>query len=307
MSAPKAICRGRVVIILAHSLVVAPANAQEQVAIERISISINSALEQDARVIGELRLPNSNPEQLPAVVIVNSSPGFDGRSAFYADALNLAGIATLEIDMFQGKGLPASPRRNLPHVYQTLDYLSRHPRIDANRIGIMGFSWGGNVSVLASSDELARQYSRGELRFAAHLGLYPACSKHYALVADKPGKWTELEPTVYRRITGSPVRILAAGKNDYDSRDREVCAKFIAALPVEVQRHFSLTVYPEATFGWDSRFSSATYDASAKEGKGGIVDVIANAVIATQSQQSAVAYFRRYLERDRTIDEPRGK
>ena len=82
MSAPKAICRGRVVIILAHSLVVAPANAQEQVAIERISISINSALEQDARVIGELRLPNSNPEQLPAVVIVNSSPGFDGRGAF---------------------------------------------------------------------------------------------------------------------------------------------------------------------------------------------------------------------------------
>jgi dienelactone hydrolase len=307
MSARKAICRGPVVIILAHALVVAPANAQDQLSIERISLSINSAFEQYARVIGELRLPNSNPEQLPAVVIVNSSPGFDGRGAFYADALNLAGIATLEIDMFQGKGLPASLRHNLPHVYQTLDYLSRHPRIDANRIGIMGFSWGGNVSVLASSDELARQYSRGELRFAAHLALYPACSKHYALVADKPGKWKGLKPTVYRRLTGGPVRILAAGKNDYDSRDREVCAKFIAALPAEVQRHFSLTVYPEATFGWDSRFGSTTYDANAKEGKGGIVEVIANAVVATQSQQSAVAYFSRYLEFDRTIDEPRDK
>jgi len=306
MSARKAICRGLVVIILAH-IVVAHANAQDQLSIERISLSINSAFEQDARVIGELRLPNSNPEQLPTVVIVNSAPGFDGRGAFYADALNRAGIATLEIDMFQGKGLPASLRRNLPHVYQTLDYLSRHPRIDANRIGIMGFSWGGNVSVLASSDELARQYSRGELRFAAHLGLYPACSKHYALVADKPGKWKELKPTVYQRITGSPVRILAAGKNDYDNRDREVCAKFIAALPVEVQGHFSLTVYPEATFGWDSRFSSATYDASANEGKGGIVDVIADADMATESRQSAVAYFSRYLKLDRTIDEPRGK
>ena len=294
-------------ILLAHALVVAPVNAQDQLSIERISLSINSAFEQHARVIGELRLPNSNPEQLPAVVIVNSSPGFDGRGVFYADALNLAGIATLEMDMFQGKGVPASLRHNLPHVYQTLDYLSRHPRIDANRIGIMGFSWGGNVSMLASSDELARQYSRGELRFAAHLALYPACSKHYALVADRPWKWAGLKPTVYRRITGSPVRILAAGKNDYDSRDREVCAKFIAALPAAVQRHFSLTVYPEATFGWDSRFSSATYDANAKEGKGGIVDVVANAVIATQSQQSAVAYFRQYLELDRTIDEPRGK
>jgi dienelactone hydrolase len=307
MSARKAICQRLVVIILAYALVVAPAIAQDQVSIERISLAINSAFDQNARVIGELRLPDSNPEQLPAVVIVNSSPGFDGRGAFYADALNLAGIATLEIDMFQGKGLPASLRHNLPHVYQTLDYLSRHPRIDANRVGIMGFSWGGNVSVLASSDELARQYSRGELRFAAHLGLYPACSKHYALVADKPGKWKELKPNVYRRITGRPVRMLAAGKNDYDNRDREACARFIAALPAEVQRHFSLTVYSEATFGWDSRFSSATYDANAKEGKGGIVDVIADAVIATASQQSTVAYFRRYLAIDRTIDEPRSK
>ena len=151
MSARKTICQDSVVIILAHALVVPPTNAQDQLSIERISLSINSAFEQYARVIGELRLPNSNPEQLPAVVIVNSSPGFDGRGAFYADALNLAGIATLEIDMFQGKGLPASLRHNLPHVYQTLDYLSRHPRIDANRVGIMGFSWGGNVSVLASS------------------------------------------------------------------------------------------------------------------------------------------------------------
>jgi dienelactone hydrolase len=230
------------------------------------------------------------------VLIVNSSPGFDGRGAFYAGALNLAGIATLEIDMFQGRGLPASIRHNLPHLYQALDYLGRHPRIDANRIGVMGFSWGGNVAILASSDELASEYSRGNLRFAAHLGLYPACSKHYALVADQPGKWTELKPSAYQRITGSPVLILAAGKNDYDGRDRDVCAKFIAALPVEVQRRFSLVVYPEATFGWDSRFSSAAYDASANRGKGGIVEVNADAIAATQSQQSAVAFFRRYLE-----------
>ena len=54
---------------------------------------------------------------LPTRVIVNSSPGFDGRSAFHASALNRAGMVTLEIDMFQGKGLPGSLRHNLPHVY----------------------------------------------------------------------------------------------------------------------------------------------------------------------------------------------
>ena len=288
-----AIGRGSAALILA----VAPlaASAQDSPSIEKISLSVDTEFDRKAQVIGELRLPQPHSGPLPAVIIVNSSPGFDGRGAFYADALNRAGIGTLEIDMFQGRGTPATIRHNLPHVYQTLDYLSRDPRVDARRVGIMGVSWGGNVSLLASSHELARQYARADQRFAAHLALYPACSKHYALVRDTPWKWSGVEPTAYQRITGRPVLILAAGNNDYDSRDREVCAKFIAALPAEVRKHFSLTVYPEATFGWDSRFSSAAYDANAKEGKGGIVEVIANADLAAQSQESVVAYFKRHL------------
>ena len=66
MSAPKAICRGSVLIIFAYALVVGPANAQDQLSTERIFLSINSAFEQYARVIGELRLPGSKPARLPA-------------------------------------------------------------------------------------------------------------------------------------------------------------------------------------------------------------------------------------------------
>ena len=54
------------------------------------------------------------------MVIVNSSPGFDGRSAFYAEAIHQGGMATLEVDMFHGRGLPDSPRHNMPHVYAGL-------------------------------------------------------------------------------------------------------------------------------------------------------------------------------------------
>ena len=293
MRVVEAIRQGVVVLIFNHALFLGTANAQERVSIESISLAINSAFDPNARVIGELRVPDSNRDRLPAVLIVNSSPGFDGRGTFYAEALNLGGIATLEVDVFQGKGLPPTPRHNLPHVYQALEHLARHPRIDANRIGIMGFSWGGNVAVLASFDELARQYANGGRRFAAHLGLYPGCWKHYALLVDKPGKWKDLKPTIYRRTTGSPVRILAAEKNDYDESD--TCAKFVEALPADVQRHFSLIVYPGATFGWDSRFSSASYDASAKDGKGGIVNIVADPAMAKQSRESAVVYFKRHL------------
>lgn len=293
MSARKAICRRSVVIFLAHALVVASANAQDQPSIERVSLSIDSAFERNARVIGELRIPGSTRDRLPAVLIVNSSPGFDGRSAFHSAALNQSGFATLEIDMFQGKGLPATARHNLPHVYQALAFLARHPRIAGNRIGIMGVSWGGNVAVLAGFDEPAREFASGGQRFAAHLALYPGCWMHYASLTGKPGKWKDLKPAIYRRTTGSPVLILAAEKNDYD--DRYTCAKFVGALPAEVQRHVSVTVYPGATFGWDSRFNSASYDASAKDGKGGIVDIIADPVVAERSREAAVAYFRQHL------------
>jgi dienelactone hydrolase len=287
---------GPVAGILSGALLLATANAQVAASIEKIAFDVTDAFEPGAAVSGVLRIPVSERDRLPAVLIVNSSPGFDGRGAFYAEALGEAGMATLEIDMMQGKGMPASPRQNLPHAYESLRYLARHPRIDGTRIGIMGFSWGGIVSVLASSDELARKYAGGKLRFAAHLGIYPICWRHHAVLAGKSGAWKDLKPIVYRRVTGSPVHILAGDKDGYD--DPESCARFLAALPPQVRSRFSLTVYAGATFGWDSRFSSATYDAAAKRGKGGIVDVIADPEIANRSRGFAVTYFRNNLAAD---------
>ena len=104
------------------------------------------------------------------------------------------------------------------------------------------------------------------------------------------------KPTVYPRGTGRPVHILAGDKDDFN--DPDSCQKFVAELPARVRPHFSLTVYPGATFGWDSRFSSATYDIGAIKGKGGIVNVIANPDFANQSREFAVTYFRKTLAVD---------
>jgi dienelactone hydrolase len=199
----------------------------------------------------------------------------------------------VEIDYMQGKGMPASPRHNLPHAYQTLRYLAGHPRIDPMRVGIMGFSWGGIITVLTSSEELTRQYTGGKLRFAAHLGIYPLCWTHHTVLA---GTAKSFKPSVYERVTGRPVHILAGDKDDFD--DPDSCQKFLAELPAQVRRHFSLTVYPGATFGWDSRFSSATYDIGARKRKGGMVNVIADPIVANQSREFAVAFFRKNLAAD---------
>jgi dienelactone hydrolase len=276
--------------IAACALALASAEVQCAVTVENVEFPVADATDRYAAVAGELRIPDSRRAHLPAVVIVNSAPGFDGRGAFYAEALGEAGIVTLEIDMFQGRGLPASVRHNLPHAFQALQYLAHHPRVDPQRIGIMGFSWGGAVAVLASSDELARHYAGGELRFVAHLGLYAGCWIHHDIVA---GRSKDVNPSAYRKSTGRPVYIVAGGRDDYDGADG--CWKFLVALPAEVRADFSLTVYPDATFGWDSRYSSAFYTSGARQGKGGVVTVVADTEIAAQSRRDVVRFFRKTL------------
>jgi uncharacterized protein len=73
---------------------------------------------------GKLQLPaSSNPQQnhftpankAPAVVILHGSSGIDSRGDFYAHALNAVGIATLEIDMWEARGVTgAGDRPPLP-------------------------------------------------------------------------------------------------------------------------------------------------------------------------------------------------
>jgi dienelactone hydrolase len=276
--------------IAACTLVLASAEVQCAGSVEDIEFPVANAMDRNAAVVGELRIPDARRARLPAVVIVNSALGFDGRGASYADALGEAGIVTLEIDMFQGRGLPASARHNLPHAFQALAFLARHPRVDPQRIGIMGLAWGGAVAVLASSDELARQYAGGELRFVAHLGLYAGCWIHHDIVV---GRSKDVQPSAYRKTTGRPVYIVAGGRDDHDGPDG--CWKFLVALPAEVRTDFSLTVYPDATFGWDSRFSSAFYTSDARQGKGGVVTVVANTEIAAQSRMDVVRFFRKTL------------
>jgi dienelactone hydrolase len=49
-----------------------------------------------------------------------------------------------------------------------------HPRIESARIGVMGLSWGGVLSLISASEEFMRAYTGGAYRLAAHLPVYPA-------------------------------------------------------------------------------------------------------------------------------------
>ena len=141
-----------------------------------------------SEVKGELILPEAKGEgNLPVVLILHGSAGIDGRGEFHGKALNAAGIGTLEIFMFSRGNRPRAGRNeNLTHMYGALKYLASRSEIDPGRIGVMGFSWGGGLSLTAASASITQLFTGGQVRFAAHAPFYPVCWSHLRMTSDHP-------------------------------------------------------------------------------------------------------------------------
>ena len=136
------------------------------------------------------------------MLILHGSAGIDGRGEFHGKALNAAGIATLEIFMFSRGNRPRGGRNeNLTHMYGALKYLASRPEIDRGRIGVMGFSWGGGLSLTAASASTTQLFTDGQVRFAAHAPFYPVCWSHLRMTSDAKASGYGR----YKTLTGAPV------------------------------------------------------------------------------------------------------
>ncbi|MGR6036437.1 MAG: dienelactone hydrolase family protein [Candidatus Nitrosoglobus sp.] len=245
-------------------------------------------------ISGQLRIPTSKTgEQIPAVVIVHGSAGVDSRGKLYAEALNNAGIATLEIDMWAARGLqgdlnrPSGVPETLPDAYGALKFLSEQPRIDPDRIGIMGFSWGGIVTMLTATSPYTDQYTNGKLKFAAHVANYPVCWIYNFV--------PEYE---FQSFTGSPVLIQIGELDDYDE-SAEVCRDLVLSLPQSVQDFMAVEIYKNATHAWDRLQPEITItDPVSHLGTGGQVHIVPNPGEAFKSRDTVVDFFQKIFGKD---------
>ena len=129
--------------------------------------------------------PASSAPKVPAVLILHGSGGVDGRGAFYAKALQKAGIATLEITMFLRGGRPkAGPQATMPHAAAALKWLAAQPYVDAQRLGVMGFSWGGGMTMMMSSELVQERLGKDVPKPAAFAPFYPTCSNYVRKLVD---------------------------------------------------------------------------------------------------------------------------
>ena len=148
------------------------------------------------QIAGELRLPTQGTDKLPAVILIHGSGGLSGAADRWAGELLGLGVAVLLVDSFSGRGIvntindqsQLSTLAMMVDAYRALALLSEHPRIDRNRIAVMGFSKGAVAAVYSAVERFHNMYGPG-VSFAAHVGLYTPCNVAYRdddKVARKP-------------------------------------------------------------------------------------------------------------------------
>jgi dienelactone hydrolase len=173
-------------------------------------------------ITGELRLPTSVHDRLPAVILLHGSGGIASNVVEWAQFLNETGVATFIPDSFTGRGIvnivaDQGQLSRLVHIsdaYRALELLAKHPRIDPNRIAVIGFSRGGTGALYASLKRFQKMHGpAGREEFAGYVAFYPGCNTHYLNDED---------------VSDKPIRILHGGADDYTPI--EPCRAYIERL-----------------------------------------------------------------------------
>lgn len=232
----------------------------------------------------------------PAVVILHGSSGVDSRGDFYARALNARGIATLEIDMWEARGVvglanrPSHPIYTYPDAFAALAYLSSYPGIDPDRIGVIGFSWGGVISMASATENYATQFG-GTLRFKAHVANYPVC-----YVYNNPNiAYSDFGGNASNPLTGAPILIQIGDKDDYDEGTGP-CLALKASLPADEQQIVTVVPYVGAYHAWDRLQVPVTeVDPYSHLGAGGMIQIKPDVEQAYKSREKAVRFFLDHL------------
>jgi len=245
-------------------------------------------------VSGRFGRPGTTPAKVPAVLILHGSAGVDGRGAFYASALQEAGFATLEIVMFQRGGRPrAGHGATMPHAAAALKWLAARPDVNAERLGLMGFSWGGVMSVLIASELVQEQLGKDVPRPAAFAAFYPVCTNMARFLSNGQHPFFG----AHKRMSATPMLIHIGSRDDYEE-GAQPCDRFVAMWPEAARSRATVRNVEGATHGFDSQFGDRRFfDEFARAGRGGMVTVYSSPKEAAEARQAVVRFFVEHLSR----------
>jgi dienelactone hydrolase len=261
----------------------------ETIAFRTSYAAFSSQADPPLTIAGKLSTP-VEAEPAPAVLICHGSDGVDPRGQFHATALNDAGFATFEIDMWAARGTqrgalarPRSPIDTLPDAFAALAFMARQPEIDPARLGVLGFSWGGVVSLMTATRRSREKLGADAPPIRAHVALYPVCWAY----ENVPG-------LTLTELTGSPVLIQAGDADAYD--DPDGLEQLLGRLPAASRAVIRGIIHKGAGHGFDRDAPARTIvDPFAHKGAGGPVLMAFHPEAADAARAANVEFFREAL------------
>src|SRR5262245_47043351 len=183
-------------------------------------ISINTLTVSDAQFMtgdtngkattttGQLRIARG-PGRLPVVILQHGSGGMGANIEMWAREFNSIGVSTFALDGMTGRGLTQVSTNQallgrlnfIVDIYRGLDVLAKHPRVDTQRIVLMGFSRGGQAALYASLKRFHGMWNKSGIEFAAYIPFYPDCATTFVSDTD---------------VVSRPIRIFGGIPDDYN-------------------------------------------------------------------------------------------
>lgn len=190
---------------------------------------------------GALTVPPSEAP-VPAVIIEHGCGGVSSGERDWVAPLVDQGVATLVLDSFGARQVSevCTGRETLNvadlivDVYRSADFLRDDPRIDGERIAVMGFSFGGRTALWSALTRFQDAYDGTPLQ--GYAAFYP--STCFIRLDDEAG------------VAGGPIRIFHGTADDYTPI--EPCRDLVdrlAAAGVDA----ALFEYPDAHHSFDNR------------------------------------------------------
>ncbi|QAU33225.1 acyltransferase family protein [Janthinobacterium sp. 17J80-10] len=226
----------------------------------------------------------------PALVLLPDCGGRIGdRMRKRVEAGLAQGYAVMVLDSMRGHltncvaPLKVSMARRLKDAYDALDYLSKVPQVDPQRITVAGFSQGGTIALMLASKKSSDPYT-AQQRYAASVAWYPLCYMS--------ARYAKRELDFLRPDIDTPLLLLMGGEDSYTPAYD--CVPHLQELqaggaPVEWY------VFPQAVHGWDlaevSGRSTMTF-------RGDRMTFSFDAAATQEAQERTFAFMKRHLARE---------